>query len=59
MFSWYGSSHATTASSDQPASTRGRGDRTAHARFTVLSPKIPVGRIITSTVNTTNVTRSE
>jgi hypothetical protein len=30
-----------------------------HARFTVLSPKMPVGRIMMITVNTTNVTSSE
>ena len=30
-----------------------------HARFTVDSPKIPVGRIITTMAKATNVTRSE
>ena len=39
----------------------GRDQRQAafHARFTVDSPKIPVGLIITMMANTTNVTRSE
>ena len=52
--SWYGRNQATHG--QQHAMT---ADAASHARFTVLSPKMPVGRTMMITVKTRNVTSSE